>query len=235
MGVIFYGSDTKLNLQKAYEHAIQYMDYSNVFHIRANTHPDFMFIEKSEDESQISIDVARQINEFAYKKAIVAKKKAIIINNIEDLSIAASNSLLKTLEEPPTDVEFILTTRCLSFVLSTIKSRCSKIKVSKPHKDYKNVKEFVKYNINDVPDVVCDAVIEYLENGKTLNVSFAKDNAENVFYFIDIAMHFISYNKNPNNAYKVLLLQELRNIAKNTYPDKQSLLLSAMDIAINGI
>ena len=235
VGTIFYSNNAKLNLEKAYEYAIQYMENSSVQHIMANTHPDFMFIEKLDEETQISIDIARRINEFAYKKPVIATKKAIIIHNIEDLSLAASNSLLKTLEEPPTDVEFILTTKCLSSVLPTIKSRCSKVKVFKQYKTYNNVKEFVKNNIVDIPDIICDIFIKYFEGDRTLNSSFAKDNTEHVFDFIDVAMLFLSYKQNFENARKILCLQELKNIARNTYPDKQNLLLSVMYIATHKI
>ncbi len=231
MGVIFYGSNNKLNLERAYEYAIQYMGNNNTTHIKANTHPDFMFIQKSSDKVLISIDDARDINEFAFKKPVVALKKAIVIHNIEDLSISASNSLLKTLEEPPENVEFILTTRKLSSILPTVRSRCSKIKVTSPHKDYRNVREFVINNVNNIPEEICNRFIDYLENDKTLNASFVAENAENAFVFIEIAMQFLSYNQSTANARRILTLQELETMAHNTYPDEQNLLLSAMYIA----
>ena len=42
------------------------------------------------------------------------------------LSTAASNALLKTIEEPPSRVVFILATTNPERVLNTIKSRCQK-------------------------------------------------------------------------------------------------------------
>lgn len=228
MGVIFYGSSADLNLQMAYDRAIQHMDNNNVQHIKANTHPDFMLVRKSPDELQVSIDLARQIKEFSYKQPTLSTNKAIILHNIEDFSIAAMNSLLKVLEEPPTNVEFILTTKHLLNILPTIRSRCLKIKVTKPHKDCYDVKEFIGHNIDNIPNEIIELFVDYLEKDRTINVEFAKNNAEYVFEFIDVAIHFLSYNQSVSNANKILVLQELRNIASNTYPDKQNLLLSAM-------
>ena len=150
MGVIFYGSSANLNLQMAYERAVQCMDSNNIQHVKANTHPDFMLVRKSPHESQISIDFARQIKEFSYKQSILSKNKVVILHNMEDFSIAAMNSLLKVLEEPPANVKFILTTRHLLNILPTVRSRCLKIKVTKPHKDCYDVKEFIRHNIDNI-------------------------------------------------------------------------------------
>jgi len=49
--------------------------------------------------------------------------KIIIIQNIERLTLAAANSFLKTLEEPPEKTIFFLTTENLSSILQTITSR----------------------------------------------------------------------------------------------------------------
>lgn len=235
MGVIFYGSNNQLNLKRAYEYVTQYMGNNNIAHIKANTHPDFMLVQKSPDKGLISIDIARDINDFAYKEPIAATNKAVLIHNINDLSIPACNSLLKTLEEPPENVEFVLTTQKLLSVLPTIRSRCSKIKVMDTYKSYHNVREFIINHVNDIPAELCDKFVNYLESDKSLNTSFALENANSVFAFIDVAIQFLSYSQSIDNARKILILQELATMARNTYPDEQSLLLLAMYIATHGI
>ncbi|WP_052078924.1 hypothetical protein [Spirochaeta lutea] len=50
-------------------------------------------------------------------------RKTIIIENAERLNDAASNSLLKILEEPPTKTNFILTTTRLTGLMPTLRSR----------------------------------------------------------------------------------------------------------------
>ncbi len=54
------------------------------------------------------------------------KKKVFIIDEVHGLSINAFNALLKTLEEPPAHVVFILATTELHKVPETIVSRCQK-------------------------------------------------------------------------------------------------------------
>jgi DNA polymerase-3 subunit delta' len=50
--------------------------------------------------------------------------KFYIINGVENATPQAINSLLKFLEEPPTQTYAILTTRSVDLVIATIKSRC---------------------------------------------------------------------------------------------------------------
>lgn len=68
-------------------------------------------------------DVRSILQKVAYKP--VHKRKVFILDEVHMLSNAASNALLKVLEEPPADVSFILCTTESNKVLPTIRSRCS--------------------------------------------------------------------------------------------------------------
>lgn len=74
--------------------------------------------------SHNSVDDIRKILEKVNYKPL-SKRKVFIIDECHMLSNAASNALLKVLEEPPKDVIFILCTTEVHKVLATIKSRCS--------------------------------------------------------------------------------------------------------------
>ena len=97
-----------------------------------NNHPDFLIIEPislletkvSKSGSEI-IKVAqiRNIKSFLGQKSITAEKKIVLINDAHLLNEAASNCLLKTLEEPSNGI-FILLTSKLNILLDTIISRC---------------------------------------------------------------------------------------------------------------
>lgn len=56
-------------------------------------------------------------------------RRAVIINNFDSFGHEAQNSLLKTLEEPPTDTIIIITINNESGVLATIYSRVKKVSI----------------------------------------------------------------------------------------------------------
>lgn len=74
--------------------------------------------------SNRGIDSIRQIRDNAGFMPLQCKYKVYIIDEVHMLTNEASNALLKTLEEPPAHVVFILATTESQKVLPTIKSRC---------------------------------------------------------------------------------------------------------------
>lgn len=89
-------------------------------------HPDYYEINKEKTES-IKIDEIREIQTKIIEKPITSKKKIYVINNAENMTKEAQNCLLKTLEEPPEFVSIILVSNNENTILTTIKSRCTKI------------------------------------------------------------------------------------------------------------
>ena len=76
--------------------------------------------------SNNGVDNIREIrDDVAYAPSAV-KKKVFIIDEVHMLSISAFNALLKTLEEPPEHIVFILATTELHKIPATILSRCQK-------------------------------------------------------------------------------------------------------------
>ncbi len=87
--------------------------------------PDFHIIDV--DKDSIKIDQIRIMNEKIFEKPISSKRKVYVINNSEKMTIAAQNSLLKTLEEPPEYATVILICNQENLLLPTVKSRCTRI------------------------------------------------------------------------------------------------------------
>lgn len=89
-------------------------------------------IEKESNIDVIELDAAsrtgindvREIIENVSYKPVSAKKKVYIIDEAHMLSKSAFNALLKTLEEPPEGVLFLLATTETEKIPITIKSRC---------------------------------------------------------------------------------------------------------------
>jgi DNA polymerase III subunit gamma/tau len=76
--------------------------------------------------SNTGVDNIREVIERAQFAPVQCRYKVYIIDEVHMLSTAAFNALLKTLEEPPTHVVFILATTDLQRVLPTIISRCQR-------------------------------------------------------------------------------------------------------------
>ena len=76
--------------------------------------------------SHTGVEEVRDLIEKAQFTPSIAKKKVYIIDEVHMLSKSAFNALLKTLEEPPSHVHFILATTEIDKVPETILSRCQR-------------------------------------------------------------------------------------------------------------
>ena len=86
---------------------------------------DFAFnIFELDDASNNSVDDIRSLNEKVRIPPQVGTHKIYIIDEVHMLSIGAFNAFLKTLEEPPKHVIFILATTEKQKIIPTILSRC---------------------------------------------------------------------------------------------------------------
>lgn len=88
-------------------------------------HPDVLWIKP--EDTKLKIEHVRDAIEFVHLSAQVATRKVAVLESIELASIAASNALLKSLEEPPGKVHWVLTTTAFDLLLPTIKSRCTRV------------------------------------------------------------------------------------------------------------
>ena len=82
--------------------------------------------------SNNSADAARELIANSIYRPLRGKFKIYIIDEVHMLSSAAFNVLLKTLEEPPEHVKFILATTDPHKVLATVQSRCQRF-------DFRNI------------------------------------------------------------------------------------------------
>ncbi len=98
--------------------------------ISGTHHPDLLLIEKQEGKRDIVVDQIRKISEFINQTSAISKDKFIVIDAADDLNRAASNALLKILEEPHQNNFLILISHNPSKLLPTIKSRCQLIKIN---------------------------------------------------------------------------------------------------------
>ena len=113
--------------------------------------------------SNRSVNDAQNILEKIQYAPVNGKYKIYIIDEVHMLTPQAFNALLKTLEEPPENVVFILATTEVHKVLDTIKSRCQRfdfkrITVEDIVNHLKNIAKLEKINIED------DAILTIAKN-----------------------------------------------------------------------
>lgn len=95
------------------------------------THPDIVEINAA---NETHVEDIRDLIERSRLAPMMGKHKIYIIDEVHQLSSAASSALLKTLEEPPENVIFVLATTDPQKLLPTIISRCQRFDFSKVKK-----------------------------------------------------------------------------------------------------
>ena len=134
-------------------------DCENCRAINDNNHPDVIEIDAA---SNNGVDEVRDLIEKVKYAPLLGKKKVYIIDEVHMMSTGAFNALLKTLEEPPAHVIFILATTDVHKVLPTIISRCQRFDFGRVSslgikKRIREVlaQEDITYD-EDVIDLVCE-------------------------------------------------------------------------------
>ena len=87
------------------------------------THPDIVEINAA---NETHVEDIRDLIDRARLSPMMGKHKIYIIDEVHQLSSSAASALLKTLEEPPSHVIFILATTDPQKLLPTIVSRCQR-------------------------------------------------------------------------------------------------------------
>lgn len=98
------------------------------YQIDKGTHPDFRVVEPEEEGKEIKVGDIRDLVEKTGVKPGWAPLKFLVIDGADRMTVAASNALLKVLEEAPVTVRFFLIAEEPKRVLPTIRSRCMEIR-----------------------------------------------------------------------------------------------------------
>jgi len=100
--------------------------------MQANTHPDWYRLEAEKGKSALGIDAVRSVTEKLYHHAQQGGAKVVWIPDAAQLTEAAANALLKTLEEPPKNTWFLLNSQQPAQLLATLRSRCFTFHLAPP-------------------------------------------------------------------------------------------------------
>ncbi len=100
--------------------------------IAADQHPDVTYIAPLEESNYILIEQVRALTADLTLTAHGSGYKVAIFTPADALYPNAANSLLKTLEEPPSRTLILLVTSQPARLMATVRSRCSRIRLPGP-------------------------------------------------------------------------------------------------------
>lgn len=166
-------------------------------------HPDVEIVNKN--NGNIKIDEIREIVYETIESSFNSPKKIFIICGVENLRKESANALLKTIEEPPKNVYFILLSRTLN-IIPTIKSRAIKfhlesstsLELGVDKKTY----DFFDGNENDIKLFKKN----YLEKNISLeNLSFEIKTVEDILKNIVNMQNYLFYNLETENYLELII------------------------------
>lgn len=173
-----------------------------------NNNPDIIQIEP--ESGTIKIEQIRRMQEKVLEKPIISKKKVYIIKDADCMTKEAGNSLLKTLEEPPSFITIIMTGSNESMFLNTIKSRCTKISFQKIEDSI--LQDFLKRNYGyETNEKLLSAYEGSIE--KAIRVNERKEEYEEIikvfsnienYKLLDVLNKLDILYKNKENIYEIL-------------------------------
>lgn len=99
--------------------------------IEHGTHPDVLILKQENKSKIITVDQMEDILSKVLYAPMENSYKVVVIDHFECANVMAQNKFLKTLEEPPQGVVFILCCLGLKGILTTIKSRCQLVPIAK--------------------------------------------------------------------------------------------------------
>ena len=101
----------------------------------ALAHADLRLVEPEAGKASLSVETIREIDHWLHLTPQLVGGKVVVLQSAHQMSRAAGNALLKTLEEPPLGSLLILVTHAPARLLPTIRSRAQRIDVSRPSTD----------------------------------------------------------------------------------------------------
>ena len=187
-----------MNCENGIENICKENFCSNCNSIISSSHLDVI---EQDCATATGIDSVRDLIEFCRYPPSSAKYKVLILDEIQAMSKAGAQSLLKILEEPPDYVRFIFCTTEIKKILVTIISRCTRFDLSRVESKIlfnylKKIKEKENGMITDEAlKLICkcsegsvrdalsllDRAILSADNGKELTI----DDAQKIFGHFD--------------------------------------------------
>ncbi len=157
--------------------------------VSSGTHPDLHLLQLEPEKKDISVDAIRTLISKLHLKSYFGVAKVAIIDDAHRLSLAASNALLMTLEEPTPNTYLFLVTHAPHRLPQTILSRCQLL-------------NFSELERAEGEQIICDITengLEGAEVNELLNLTGGSFDALSIDSFIDPLTLEVSNSKAMND------------------------------------
>ena len=136
--------------------------------LQNKSNPNFYLIDVDQGKKEIDINQIRELIIDLNKSSFNLKPRIVLIDNIEFLNKYSINSLLKILEEPNDNINFILINNNKK-ILPTLKSRCLIFKVYQSYDEtIEVVNKLINNNIYDLMNI--ELLNNYVTPGQLLKI-----------------------------------------------------------------
>lgn len=155
---------------------------STAARIISGAHSDLMVLEPAIDgktglqKADIKVDEAREVGKFLNLTSSEGNWRVVIIDSADALNVAAANSLLKLIEEPPKRTLMILIAHNIGRLLPTIRSRC-------------HIVNFNSLSEKDFYNIVQSSMLDILESDLSLYHSLFQGSAGQAITSISRDIH----------------------------------------------
>ncbi|MDA1353071.1 MAG: hypothetical protein O3A01_01210 [bacterium] len=153
---------------------------SHCIRAKKGAHPDYYF---HPFESAIKVEDIRTIRTAIQYGPTEAKSMMVILHNAHEMTASAQNALLKSLEEPPAGVHFILTTDNAMKLLSTIRSRSFLL-------DIPSVAPGSQIPIDQLP-VAYSPLPEFMLKSDSAKLDYAQELASDKEFVRSVLLHWL--------------------------------------------
>ena len=138
-----------------------------------HSHPDLIWMEPKKKSRGILLDQVHAVRDHVFRTSFEGGWKSVVLVSADRLNEEASNTLLKTLEEPPAKTLFLLLTDVPEALLPTVVSRCQRVVLSKLHLSSDLSSEALAKEDSGFRSAVVDVVTGVRGNGVVVGIARA--------------------------------------------------------------
>jgi len=184
------------------------------------SNPNFNLIDVSEDKKNIDIYQIRNLISDLNKTSFNSKPRFVLIDNIELLNVNSVNALLKILEEPNDNINFILINNNKR-VYPTLRSRCINFNISLSNEQsIKIINKILDDNIFNIlnKELISNystpgQLFAMIKFGKQFDIDLKDINLKEFLLFIITNKYFQKENKSKYLIYFLIELYFRNNIS----------------------